>query len=143
MSITQDALYAATWGTVGSILRGLWFLKDKVTDRQYRNSFRIYFLTVPFLGALFGAILYFILLTGFLFVGGSQLPSVLDQPALPADSTGSNSTPTTSTGVITSKLAIILLATLAGFNWGWAIMIFKRIGDSFKEIPEQDSKLGK
>ena len=52
-SIAQDALYAATWGTVGSILRGLWFLKDKVTDRQYRNSFRIYFLTVPFLGALF------------------------------------------------------------------------------------------
>jgi hypothetical protein len=40
-------------------------------------------------------------------------------------------------------LAIILLATLAGFNWEWAIMIFKRIGDSFKEIPEQESKLGK
>jgi hypothetical protein len=48
MTVQEAALHAATWGCVGRILRGLWYLKDKVSDRKYRNSFRIYFISVPF-----------------------------------------------------------------------------------------------
>ena len=66
VKIQQDALHAAAWGTIGGILRGLWLLKDRVSDRKYRNSFRLYFLSVPFIGGVFGAFLYFILLMGFL-----------------------------------------------------------------------------
>jgi dolichol kinase len=67
VSIQEAALHAATWRAVGAILRGLWYLKDKVSDRRYRNSLRIYFLRVPFLGGLFGAIVYFILYRACLF----------------------------------------------------------------------------
>jgi hypothetical protein len=57
---------AAAWGAVGGILRGLWFLKDKVGDRRYRKAWWIYFISVPFLGAIFGALVYFIIVGGLL-----------------------------------------------------------------------------
>jgi hypothetical protein len=144
VKIQQDALYAATWGTVGGILRGLWFLKDRVTDRKYRNSFRLYFLSVPFIGGLFGAFLYFILLTGFLILTPSHSPAALtgtnnvSNSTAPVISTQTNSPESTATNP-----AIIPLAILAGFNWEFALVIFKRIGDSFKSTSEADTKIGK
>ena len=66
--IQEAGLNATTWGTIGAILRGLWYLKDKVSDRRYRNSFRIYFLSGPFLGRIFGAIVYLILISGVLIL---------------------------------------------------------------------------
>jgi hypothetical protein len=68
VNIQVAALYAATWCCVGGILRGLWFLKDKVTDRKYRTSLKIYFMSVPFLGGLFGAIMYFLIVSGLFIV---------------------------------------------------------------------------
>ena len=29
---------AVTWGCIGSILRGMWYLKDKVSEIEYNNS---------------------------------------------------------------------------------------------------------
>jgi chemotaxis protein histidine kinase CheA len=175
--IQEDALHAATWGTVGGILRGLWFLKNKVSTRKYENSFRIYFLSVPFLGGLFGALIYFILIAGVFILAPTQTPTILNQtaPAPNATQTGpvtqvnttsttttTNSTtttnrtqgsapPTTTTTTTTNRtqgsapptgnvptLAIIPLAALAGYNWEWAVTIFNRIGDSFKERREED-----
>ena len=132
VGIEETALHATTWGTIGGILRGLWFLKDKVSDRKYRNSFRIYFLSIPFLGGLFGAILYFILLAGVFILVPSQAPNTIESTQ--SASTSLNLLPT---------LDIIPLATLAGFNWEWAVMIFKRIGDSFKEVVEPEAKIEK
>jgi hypothetical protein len=144
--IQEAALHAATWGTVGGILRGLWYLKDKVSDRKYRNSFRIYFLSVPFLGGLFGAIFYFMLVAGLFILAPTQAPTILNQTGrasiINSTASGGQSNPTTSTGAV-STLAIIPLATLAGFNWEWAVMIFKRIGDSFKGEIEPDDKVEK
>ncbi len=138
-NITQDALYAATWGTVGAILRGLWFLKDVVTDRQYRNSFRIYFLTVPFLGSSFWFNIIFYIINGFLYYITISITNYFKPDSAFSKFTSSKHNRRT----ISSHLAIIPLATLAGFNWEWAIMIFKRIGDSFKEVAEPKSKIGK
>jgi hypothetical protein len=126
--IQEAALHATTWGTVGAILRGLWFLKDKVSDRKYRNSQRIYFLSVPFLGGLFGAIFYFMIVSGLFILAPAQAPDILNQ---------------TGTSGNFSTVAIIPLAALAGFNWEWAIMIFKRIGDSFKGEIEPEDKIEK
>jgi hypothetical protein len=75
---------------------------------------------------------------GFYIILPSQSPNTLNQTA-----PSPNSSVASTTGAITSHLAIIPLATLAGFNWEWAIMIFKRIGDSFKEAAEPKSKIGK
>ena len=160
VKIQNDALYAASWGAVGGILRGLWFLKEKVSERKYSNAYRIYFFSVPFLGGLFGAIMYFALLAGVFIVGGQ--PPAFDMnagnstQAAPDVETGNstqaapdvetgNSTQAApdesdqSDGPITSW-AFILFATLAGFNWEWAVAILKRIGDSFKETTEPIKK---
>lgn len=110
LGIEQAAIHAVTWGCIGGILRGLWYLKDKVSERQYKNSWCIFFLSVPFLGAIFGAIVYLILVAGLLSLGvGDQTNSSLPEISRPA--------------------VIIPIAALAGFNWEWAITIFKRIGD--------------
>ena len=146
--IQEAALHATTWGAVGAILRGLWFLKDKVTDRRYRNAFRIYILSTPFLGALFGAIFYFLIVSGLFIVAPAQVPEILTNQT----NSGSNGTNTTNqTGATNqangtsagsvSTLAIIPIAALAGFNWEWAVMILKRIGESFKPDTEPEDKI--
>jgi hypothetical protein len=161
VAIEAAALHAATWGTVGAILRGIWFLKDKVADRRYRNSFRMYILSAPFLGGLFGAILYFILIAGLVVIVPDRAGEILSgqtttQPA-PTTTPQTNATTTPQTNATTTPqtesttqandnpsirgAAIIPFAALAGFNWEWAIMIFKRIGDTFKTEPEPDDKI--
>src|SRR5215211_2773831 len=122
------------WGTVGAILRGLWFLKDKVSDRRYRNSFRIYLISTPFLGGLFGAILYFMIVAGLFIIAPAQAPTILSNQTNISEFNATTTSPQTgpmnqangtSAGNV-STLAVIPLAALAGFNWEWAIMILKR-----------------
>jgi hypothetical protein len=148
--IQEGALHATTWGTVGAILRGLWFLKDKVSDGRYRNSFRIYLISTPFLGGLFGAILYFMIVAGLFIIAPAQAPAILSNQTTIAEPNATtttasqtgpmNQTNGTSAGNV-STLAIIPLAALAGFNWEWAIMILKRIGESFKGEMEPEDKI--
>ena len=107
--IEEAAINAVTWGCVGGILRGLWYLKDKVSEREYKNSWWIFFVSVPFLGGIFGAIVYLIILAGIWSLGvgsTSHGPPDINRPAV-----------------------IIPIAALAGFNWEWAVKIFRRIGD--------------
>jgi hypothetical protein len=156
VKIQNEALYAASWGAVGGILRGLWFLKEKVSERKYSNAYNIYFFSVPFLGGLFGAIMYFALLAGVFIVGGQAPQFDMDaendtqaatdaendtQAATDAENDTQAATDESgqSNGSITSW-AFILFATLAGFNWEWAVAILKRIGDSFKEVAEPIKK---
>jgi hypothetical protein len=146
--IQEAALHATTWGTVGAILRGLWFLKDKVSDRRYRNSFRIYLLSTPFLGGLFGAILYFLIVSGLFIIAPAQAPDILSNQTISEPNATTTTTQTGSanqangtSGENVSTLAIIPLAALAGFNWEWAVMILKRIGESFKGEMESEDKI--
>jgi len=139
-----------------NIARGLWFLKDKVSDRRYRTSFKIYFISVPFLGALFGAIMYFLIVAGLFIIAPNQAVPILSNKTSSGPNT-TQSTPVKTTGITNqpnvvhlntatiqvSTLAIIPFATLAGFNWEWAITIFKRIGDSFKGEIEPEDKIDK
>lgn len=64
--VGESAIHAVTWGMIGGILRGMWYLKDKVGDRKFRSSWNIYFISVPFIGGLFGAIIYLIIVAGLL-----------------------------------------------------------------------------
>jgi hypothetical protein len=47
----------------------MWYLKDKVSEREYKNSWLIFFVSVPFLGGIFGALAYLIMLAGILSLG--------------------------------------------------------------------------
>jgi hypothetical protein len=107
--IEHAAINAVTWGCVGGILRGLWYLKDKVSEREYKNSWWTFFVSVPFLGGIFGAIVYLIIIAGIWSLGvgsTSQGPPDINRPAV-----------------------IIPITALAGFNWEWAVKLFRRIGD--------------
>ena len=70
--VDQAAIHAVTWGCIGSILRGMWYLKDKVSEREYKNSWWIYFVSTPFLGGIFGAIIYLVMIAGLLSLGVGQ-----------------------------------------------------------------------
>jgi hypothetical protein len=79
----------------------------------YRNAYNIYFISVPFLGGILGAIIYLLLLGGlFALQGGTQ--SGVSQISI-------------------NPLTIIPFAALAGYNWEWAINLFNRIGDFLME----------
>jgi len=87
------------------------------------------------------------LVAGLFILAPTQAPTILNQTGRASiiNSTAASagqSNATTPTGAV-STLAIIPLATLAGFNWEWAVMIFKRIGDSFKGEIEPDDKVEK
>lgn len=111
LSFNAAGVYAVTWGCIGAILRGLWYLKDSVDERTYSNSWTIYFLSAPFLGGILGAIVYFIIIGGLLTV--------------------------TREVQINNVIPIIALAALAGFNWEWAVKIFYKIGDALSPSSEQ------
>ena len=105
LNIPIEAIYATTWGIVGSILRSIWRLKSRVSNYMYRTDWQSYFIISPFLGGLFGAIIYLIIVAGLL--GFSENEDIN----------------------ITNIAMIIPIATFAGFNWEWAIKKFSVIGE--------------
>jgi hypothetical protein len=64
----------------------MWYLKDKVSEREYKNSWCIFFISAPFLGGIFGAILYLIIIAGILSLGVGENSSQgfpdIDRPAV-------------------------------------------------------------
>lgn len=104
--IPEDALFATTWGVVGGILQGMWKLWRHVALRDYSSAWFIWGISAPFLGGIFGAIMYFVISAGLLAVSGT-----------------SNSTPNT--------FAIVVVAGWAGYSWEWFIETFQKIGDRF------------
>ena len=63
------------------------------------------FVVGPFLGAIFGAIVYFIIIGGLLSLTDNSDVNLLN--------------------------LVIILFSVAGYNWEWGIMIFREIGESF------------
>lgn len=112
-NFAEAAIHATTWGAIGGILRGLWYLKDKVSERKYKNSFGPYFLSVPFLGAIFGAVVYLIIVAGLLSLGSTEQSGDQQFPK------------------INRPLVIIPICAIAGFNWEWVVIIFQRIEEAF------------
>jgi len=97
-------IYAGTWGCIGSILRGLWYLKKNVDTREYQSSWIIYFISAPFLGGILGTIVYILIIGGLVSVSKQQFD-------------------------IENIYAILPFSALAGFNWEWAIDLLNKIGD--------------
>ena len=124
IGLQQAAIHAATWGCIGGVLRGMWYLKDRVGDRKYRKSWTIYFLSVPFLGGIFGAIIYLVIIAGSVALDVDTSPQTSGQTDVEQPGQKFN---------LGNPLAVIPFAALAGFNWEWAVILFKRIGDTFTQ----------
>jgi hypothetical protein len=148
----QTALHAATWGAIGAILRGLWFLKEGVGEGKYRKTWRILYYSYPFLGGIFGTLTYLILVAGLLTFGGNDALDELtngnatsgNQIEKPVDETASSGNQVGKPGENASdssndkpnplsprNLLFIPIAALAGFNWEWFMIIFNRLADIF------------
>jgi len=98
----QAAIYATTWGCIGSILRGLWYLKKRIDKKEYESSWIIYFLSAPFIGSILGVIVYLLIIGGLISVTQQNFD-------------------------IKNIFAILPFSAFAGFNWEWAIEQFKKL----------------
>jgi hypothetical protein len=100
------AIDATIWGVIGGILRGVWYLWTNINDRNYRQTWRIWFFSCPFLGGILGALVYIIIIAGLLVI--SQQPTPVGQ---------------------NQQLVVIGFCALAGYNWDWAVKRFQKIGE--------------
>jgi len=88
---------AAVAGGVGSVLRGLWWLWMKVSQREYRTHFLLAHLATPLIGIVLGIVAYLLVRSGVQLAGEGPI----------AD------------GQMTEP--VILVALFAGYNWEWAL----------------------
>ncbi|MDH3822657.1 MAG: hypothetical protein OES19_02840 [Nitrosopumilus sp.] len=103
LDVSIDFLYVVAWGVAGGILRALWKIKTSIGGNKHRRSFTIYYLSSPFLGGIFGAITYLLIIGGLVSISGDISP--------------------------TSITPILPIAAFAGYNWEWAVGLFSRIAD--------------
>jgi hypothetical protein len=99
-------LYAYVWGLIGGILQGFWYLWQHVSDRKLRKVWIPWYLLLPFMGAMLGAVTYLLIFAGFVATtGGAQ---------------------------ITSQYFPMLLCALAGFSTEWVVETLDKIAESIK-----------
>jgi len=106
LGITEDMVFVVSWGIIGGILNSLWRLKESVGGQMNKRSFGIYYLSSPFIGGIFGAITYLVIIGGLISINGTISPS--------------------------SIIPIIPIAAFAGYNWEWAVGLFNKIADIVK-----------
>lgn len=93
--------WAFLWGSLGGILQGFWCLWQHVNNRCLRRNWFIWFLLLPLMGAVLGALIYLIYFAGFIVsTGGTQL---------------------------TSESFAMLLSALAGFSSWWAVELLNTL----------------
>jgi hypothetical protein len=97
-------------GVIGGILRGVWYLWTNIIDRQYRRTWRIWFLSCPFLGGILGALLYILIVAGLLAISQQSTPL--------GDQKNSN-----------QQLVVLGFSALAGYSWEWAVKRIQKIGE--------------
>lgn len=99
-------IYAVGWGIIGGILRGVWYLKENVDDKKYRNSWVIWFLSSPFIGGVLGTAVYFFWTSGLISITKND------------------------TTVANSPLLFALVLTF-GFSWPNSINLIRKIANTF------------
>lgn len=109
---STNGIFAATWGVIGGILRGLWYLKERVNDRQYRNSWTLFYLSGPFIGGILGAAVYFFWVAGLFSIAKSDID-------------------------IKSHALLVAMALTFGFSWPNSINLLQKLADVIS--PEKQS----
>lgn len=102
LHIDLIAITATTWGIVGGILQGLWYLWINVDKMQLRKVWVMRFVSAPFIGGIMGALVYFLIIGGLLVLSQDE-----GDPR---------------------PITLIVAAILAGFNWDWALDRLKDFG---------------
>jgi hypothetical protein len=101
--------WAFLWGALGGILHGFWSLWQHVSDRCFRKPWYIWYLLLPAIGAVLGALTYLIFAAGLIATTGGT--------------------------VVKSESLLMLLSALAGFSSAWAIKILDQITNQININP--------
>jgi hypothetical protein len=109
LNVDPIAINAAAWGVIGGILRGISKLWFRVDNRQFRAVWRVYFVSSPFLGGLFGAVVYLLILAGIIIASSQQVDDVFN------------------------PLVIMPVCAFAGYNWEWSVKQFNRLAGDESE----------
>ena len=56
--------WAYSWGLIGSVLQGLWFVSENIWKKSLRKCWFVWFLILPLFGAISGALTYLIFQAG-------------------------------------------------------------------------------
>lgn len=99
-------IWAYLWGLVGGILQGFWFLWQHVNDRRMRKAWIPWYILLPFMGAILGALMYLVFSAGFIAATGES--------------------------ELKSKYIVIVLSALAGFSTRWAVTILDKLTELFQ-----------
>jgi hypothetical protein len=93
---------AAAFGALGAILRSMWWFFSKLSRNQYYSRFLMAHLCAPWIGAIFGILVYLVVAGGLLALGGND--TGIENPQVP-----------------------YALALIAGFKWKAAIDLMQSI----------------
>jgi type II secretory pathway component PulF len=104
--------YAFMWGMIGSVLQGLYAVWRQVSQRQFRRGWIAWYLALPVIGAILGALMYMAIQFGVVA--------------------------TTQSGIRNDT--VLLLAALAGFSWKWSVGILENVEKLFKAGTESTSQ---
>ena len=93
--------WAFLWGSIGGILQGFWWLWQHISNRSLRKLWFVWYIILPLMGAILGALTYLVFIAGFIVATGETQ--------------------------ITSEFFVILLSALAGFSTRWAVQILDKL----------------
>ena len=93
--------WAYLWGSIGGVLQGFWRLWQHVSDRILRKHWITWYMLLPIIGAILGALTYLIFFAGFITATGET--------------------------EIKSEFIIMLLCAIAGFSSKWAVQLLDKL----------------
>jgi len=93
--------WAFLWGAMGGILNGFWKVWQHACFREIRKVWYTWYIVLPIMGAILGALAYLIVLAGLIAITGKS--------------------------EIESQFFIMLLCALAGFSAKWAVDLLDKI----------------
>lgn len=106
------------FGTLGGVLRGLWWVYKKVQTRTLRTQFIMVYLAGPWLGGLLGMFAWMLIKGGLLFLAG------------PGSTAGEgNDNPSSITATSQGMNAV---AFLAGYSWEWVVGRVRELSEKEK-----------
>lgn len=91
------------WGALGGVLQGFWCLWQHVNDRCLRKNWFTWFLSLPIMGSVLGALVYLVYFAGFIISTGSTQMS--------------------------TEYFAMLLCAIAGFSSWWAVELLNSLSE--------------
>lgn len=118
LTIWGVPIIIVVFGTLGGVLRGLWWIYKKVQTRTLRTQFTMVYIAGPWLGGLLGMFAWVLIKGGLLFLSG------------PGGEAGNGTG--TETTVTTTPEGMNAVAFLAGYSWEWVVGRVQQFSDGNK-----------